>query len=93
MSWTLRLRRVFNIDIETCGGEVRVIASIEDPAVIGLILKHLDGKQAQSTLALLPPERGLVTWNPGGSLAIRWPALRVSGYSRLFVSSDRPCCL
>jgi hypothetical protein len=61
MSWMQRLRRVFNIDIETCehcGGEVRVIASIEDPAVIWLILKHLDGKQAQSTLALLPPERG-----------------------------------
>jgi hypothetical protein len=31
------LKRVFNIDIESCsecGGEVRIIASIEDPEVI-----------------------------------------------------------
>ena len=35
MTWAQRLKRVFNIDIETCsecGGDVRVIASIEDPA-------------------------------------------------------------
>lgn len=50
MSWMQRLKRIFNIDIETCercGGKVKVIASIEDPAVIAHILKHL--KQ--------PPER------------------------------------
>jgi hypothetical protein len=37
-------RRVFNIDIETCsacGGTVKVIACIEDPAVIDKILTHL----------------------------------------------------
>ena len=37
MTWAQRLKRVFNIDIETCsecGGDVRIIASIEDPAVI-----------------------------------------------------------
>jgi hypothetical protein len=44
MSWAQRLRRVFAIDIETCrqcGGHLRVIASIEAPAVIERILDHL----------------------------------------------------
>jgi hypothetical protein len=41
MTWAQRLKRVFRIDIETCeycGGAVRIIASIEDPAVIEKIL-------------------------------------------------------
>jgi hypothetical protein len=45
MTWAMRLKRVFNIDIETCsecGGAVKIIASIEDPAVIKKILDHLD---------------------------------------------------
>jgi len=45
MTWAQRLKRVFNIDIETCsqcGGNVRVIACIEDPAVIKKILEHLE---------------------------------------------------
>jgi hypothetical protein len=45
MTWAQRLKRVFNIDIETCsecGGDVRIIASIEDPAVINQILAHLE---------------------------------------------------
>ncbi len=44
MTWSQRLKRVFGIDIETCpacGGAVRIIASIEDPAVIGKILAHV----------------------------------------------------
>ena len=39
------LKRAFKIDIETCehcGGAVKVIASIEDPAVIKQILEHLE---------------------------------------------------
>jgi len=45
MIWAQRLKRVFNIDIEACskcGGDVRIIASIEDPAVINKILAHMD---------------------------------------------------
>ena len=41
MIWTQRLKRVFNIDITTCkecGGAVKIIASIEDPAVIKQVL-------------------------------------------------------
>jgi hypothetical protein len=44
MTWAQRLKRIFRIDIETCrhcGGRVKVIASIEDPAVIKRILEHL----------------------------------------------------
>ena len=60
MTWAQRLKRVFNIDIETCsecGGAVKIIASIEDPAVINKILTHLDKKAAtalSSGTALLP---------------------------------------
>ena len=63
MTWMQRLKRVFNIDIETCercGGKVKVVASIEDPAVIAHILKHLKQKEAlQAGLQPheLPPER------------------------------------
>ena len=44
MSWAQRLKRVFNIDIETysvCGGSMKVIAAIEGPPVIKKILRHL----------------------------------------------------
>ena len=44
MSWTQRLKRVFQIDIERCeqcGGKVQIIASIEEPATIKRILEHL----------------------------------------------------
>ena len=45
MSWAQRLKRVFKIEIETCatcGGTMRVSASLEDPAVIKRILAHLE---------------------------------------------------
>ncbi len=50
MTWTQRLKRVFNIEIttcDTCGGTVKVIASIEEPAVIKQILAHLEKKLNQ----------------------------------------------
>ena len=49
MNCAQRLKRVFNIDIETCvacGGAVRLIACIEDPVVIKKILSHLACKAA-----------------------------------------------
>jgi hypothetical protein len=52
MTWAQRLKRVFNIDVsicEKCGGEAKIIASIEDQAVIDKILNHLMKKGA------LPP--------------------------------------
>jgi hypothetical protein len=54
------LKRVFNIDIETCrdcGGAVRIIACIEDPVVIEKILTHLDAKGASPEVSRRPPCR------------------------------------
>lgn len=44
MTWAERLKRVFAIEIETCrrcGGRLRMIANIEEAAVIERILTHL----------------------------------------------------
>ena len=44
MTWMQRLKRVFAIEIETCrrcGGKLKVLASIEDPALIERILAHV----------------------------------------------------
>jgi len=60
MTWAKRLKRVFDIDIETCsecGGDVRIVASIEDPAVIRKILAHLDQKVSLQQAACLPESR------------------------------------
>jgi hypothetical protein len=49
MTWAQRLKRVFKLDLtscEGCGGQVRVLACIEDPLVIGQILAHLETQQA-----------------------------------------------
>ncbi|MEQ8630552.1 MAG: transposase, partial [Gammaproteobacteria bacterium] len=67
MTWAQRLKRVFNIDIETCEkcqGPVRIIACVEDPAVIRQILDHLKSKekidqQARSPPSRAPPQLGL----------------------------------
>jgi len=55
MTWMQRLRRVFAIDIQTCrrcGGQLKVIASIEDPGLVEHILAHLE-RPAEA--AGLPP--------------------------------------
>ena len=60
MTWMQRLKRVFNIDIETCercAGHVKIIACIEDPAVIERILSHLNGKAPSADLVMLPEGR------------------------------------
>jgi len=60
MTWAKRLKRVFNIDIETCsecGGGVKIIASIEDPEVIRKILAHPDEKVTPTATDRLPESR------------------------------------
>jgi hypothetical protein len=58
MNWAMRLKRVFGIDIEACarcGGKLKIIASIEEPAVIAKIPAHLQRTapdQQQSELSL-----------------------------------------
>ena len=57
-----RLKRVFNIDIETCsvcGGCMKAIASIEDPVVIKQILDHLVHKAQASEPRALPESRAV----------------------------------
>ncbi len=43
MTWAHWLKRVFDIDIKrcACGGKLRLIAVIDEPAVIEKILTHL----------------------------------------------------
>jgi len=60
MTWAQRLKRVFNIDIETCqecGGAMKVIACIEDPVVIKKILDHLKQKDKANEPNPLPESR------------------------------------
>ena len=60
MTWAQRLKRVFNIDIDTCrecGGAVKVIACIEDALVIKKILTHLRGQELCVDAAGLPRSR------------------------------------
>ena len=68
MTWAQCLKRVFTIDIETCEqcqGVVRIIACIEDPAVIRQILEHLfltktTDQQARPPPGRAPPQLGLI---------------------------------
>ena len=67
MTWAQRLKRVFNIDVKTCrvcGGAAKVIACIEDPAVIRKILNHLQEKSPRDSGVLIPTPRA----PPQGSL-------------------------
>jgi hypothetical protein len=43
MTWAQRLKRVFGIDVDTCGhcgGAARIIACVEEPSAIRAILEH-----------------------------------------------------
>ena len=58
--WAQRLKRVFNIDIETCtegGGSIKVIACLEDPVVIKKKLTQLMGKALSAEPVRLPESR------------------------------------
>ncbi len=62
MQWMQRLKRLFAIDIETCpdcGGQLRVIACIEDPPLIAKILGHIQARAATAGAeARAPPAAG-----------------------------------
>ena len=48
IDWAGRLARVFGIDVETCsdcGGQLRIIACIEDRPTIDAILAHLERRR------------------------------------------------
>ena len=60
MSWAQLLKRVFAIDIETCpdcGGKLRVIACVEEPALNAKILWHIQAREELAGVApRTPPE-------------------------------------
>ena len=61
MGWAKMLKRVFDIDIQTClkcGGQIKIISSIQDPQVIKRILIHLGENHETPELASPrgPPE-------------------------------------
>jgi hypothetical protein len=62
MSWAQRLKRMFAIEIETCpdcGGRLRVIACVEEPALIRKILTHVQAREKPAGVAArAPPEAG-----------------------------------
>ena len=61
VSWAQRLKRVFRIEIARCGrcgGAVKVIAAIEEPAVIERILRHLGEYEAGGSSVATAGPRG-----------------------------------
>lgn len=70
MTWAQRLKRVFAIDVARCprcSARVRVIASIEEPALIERILAHVrDREEASVARARGPPATGppVLQWAP-----------------------------
>lgn len=58
MNWALRLKRVFGVQIEacaSCGGKLKIVASIEEPEVIAKILAHLQSTAPEQYRSELPP--------------------------------------
>jgi hypothetical protein len=61
MTWAQRLKRVFRLEIERCarcGGPMKVIAAIEDPAVVEQILRHVGESEAGRSGAAAAGPRG-----------------------------------
>jgi len=91
MTWSQRLKRVFNIDIETCsacGGAMQVIACIEDPVIIKKILDHLKDKAEVDATAALPESRPPVC----PAEAIPFPSFNLNGRDRQGAVRDRLAC-
>ena len=63
LTWAVRLKRVFNIDVSVCsrcGGDVKIIACIEDPMVIKKILDDLDARPVIHLSKSRAPPQGLL---------------------------------
>ena len=61
MTWAKRLKRVFDMDVQTCdacGGAVKIVAAIEDPVAIKKILDHLEEQGAMPQAYHRPAVRG-----------------------------------
>ena len=65
MSWARRLKRVFGIEIQDCarcGGALRIIASLEEPQVVGRILSHLERMAPEQYPPALPLGARALLW-------------------------------
>ena len=95
MTWTQRLKRVFNIEIVVCarcGGSIGVIACIEDPVVIEKILSHLNlhtpAEQAPSPNGRAPPQTALFEWPDGARNTKKMPLPTQRGRASLGPSAE-----
>ena len=60
ITWAQCHKRVFRIDVEpcqACGDAMKIIASLEDPVVIGTILAHVGETAPFREVARLPGPR------------------------------------
>ena len=64
MTWARLLKRVFDIDVEqcACGGKLKLIAVIEEPAVIEKILTHLGLSPQPPPIAPARKRAELIEW-------------------------------
>ena len=56
--WAALMRRVFDLDAlacPRCGGRLRVIALVQDPAVVRTILAHIGGARSTEAPGPAPP--------------------------------------
>ena len=63
-SWAALMHRAFAIDVLACphcGGRMRLIATLHDPAVIRKILAHLALSNSGQSPGPAPPESGAAT--------------------------------
>jgi len=61
-SWAALMHRAFGIDVLACahcGGRLRLIATLQDPAVIQKILAHLALGHSGQSPGPAPPESGV----------------------------------
>jgi hypothetical protein len=65
-SWAALMHRAFGIDVLACahcGGRLRLIATLHDPAVIRKILAHLALGHSGQSPGPAPPESGAARWH------------------------------
>jgi hypothetical protein len=61
MTWAQRLKRVFNVDVQTCercGGHARIVAAVEEPQAVRAILDHFEKHGALAQAHYQPAARG-----------------------------------
>jgi hypothetical protein len=63
-SWAALMHRAFAIDVLACphcGGRLRLVATLQDPAVIRKLLAHLGMARSGPSPGPAPPERAAAT--------------------------------